>query len=69
METSTVGMPGKTGAIHEVGGESILTDQATGETPHAREREVRFFHQWTAVKFEAHAYALGFFAGHRSFAP
>ncbi len=69
METTTVGMPGKTGAIHEVGGEFILTDQASGETTYARERDVLIFPKWTAVKFETLAYALGFLAGHRSFAP
>ena len=69
METTTVGMPGKTGAIHEVGGEFVLTHQATEKTTLARERDVMFFPKGTTVKFETPDYALGFFAGHRSFAP
>ncbi len=50
-------------------GEFILTDQTTGETTHAKERDVLFFPKGTTVKFETPDYALGFFAGHRSFAP
>ena len=50
-------------------GEFILTDQDTGETTHAKERDVLFFPKGTTVKFETPDYALGFFAGHRSFAP
>ena len=50
-------------------GEFILTDQDTGETTRAKERDVLFFPKGTTVKFETPDYALGFFAGHRSFAP
>lgn len=52
-----------------VQGEFILTDQDTGETTHAKERDVLFFPKGTTVKFETPHYALGFFTGHRSFAP
>jgi ethanolamine utilization protein EutQ len=51
-----------------VQGEFILTDLATGETTHAKERDVLFFPKGTAVKFETPDYALGFFAGDRNFA-
>lgn len=50
-------------------GEFILTDQATGEITHAKERDVLFFPKGTTVKFETPVYALGFYTGHRSFAP
>ncbi|MCP9002012.1 cupin domain-containing protein [Pseudarthrobacter sp. RMG13] len=50
-------------------GEFILTDQATGEVTHAKERDVLFFPKGTTVKFETPEYGLGFFTGHRSFAP
>ncbi|GAA2549565.1 ethanolamine utilization protein EutQ (cupin superfamily) [Neomicrococcus aestuarii] len=50
-------------------GEFILTDQATGEVTHAKERDVLFFPKGTTVKFETTDYALGFYTGHRSFAP
>ncbi|RNL61733.1 cupin domain-containing protein [Arthrobacter oryzae] len=50
-------------------GEFILTDQATGEVTHAKERDVLFFPKGTTVKFETPDYALGFFTGERSFAP
>lgn len=50
-------------------GEFILTDQATGDVTHARERDVLFFPKGTTVKFETPDYALGFYTGHRSFAP
>lgn len=52
-----------------VQGEFILTDQATGEVTHAKERDVLFFPKGTTVKFETPDYALGFYTGHRSFAP
>lgn len=52
-----------------VQGEFILTDQATGEVTHAKERDVLFFPKGTTVKFETPGYALGFYTGHRSFAP
>ena len=50
-------------------GEFILTDEATGEVTHAKERDVLFFPKGTTVKFETPEYGLGFFAGDRSFAP
>jgi ethanolamine utilization protein EutQ len=50
-------------------GEFILTDQATGEVTRAKERDVLFFPKGTTVKFETTDYALGFYTGHRSFAP
>lgn len=50
-------------------GEFILTDQTTGHVTHAKERDVLFFPKGTTVKFETPDYALGFFTGHRSFAP
>ena len=50
-------------------GEFILTDQSTGEVTHAKERDVIFCPKGTTVKFETPNYALGFFTGHRSFAP
>lgn len=50
-------------------GEFILTDMATGEVTHAKERDVLFFPKGTTVKFETPDYALGFYTGHRSFAP
>ncbi|MDJ0358218.1 cupin domain-containing protein [Paenarthrobacter sp. PH39-S1] len=52
-----------------VQGEFILTDQTTGDVTHAKERDVLFFPKGTTVKFETPDYALGFFAGDRSFAP
>ena len=52
-----------------VQGEFILTDQATGDVTHAKERDVLFFPKGTTVKFETPDYALGFYTGHRSFAP
>lgn len=52
-----------------VQGEFILTDQSTGETTHAKERDVLFFPKGTTVKFETKDYALGFFAGDRTIAP
>lgn len=52
-----------------VQGEFILTDQSTGEVTHAKERDVLFFPKGTTVKFETPDYGLGFFTGHRSFAP
>lgn len=52
-----------------IAGEFILTDQDTGETTHAKERDVLFFPKGTTVKFETPDYALGFFTGDRTFAP
>ncbi len=52
-----------------IAGEFILTDQATGEVTHAKERDVLFFPKGTTVKFETPEYALGFFAGDRTFEP
>jgi ethanolamine utilization protein EutQ len=52
-----------------VEGEFILTDQATGEVTHATARDVLFFPKGTTVKFETPDYALGYYVGHRSFAP
>lgn len=52
-----------------VQGEFILTDQATGDVVRAKERDVLFFPKGTTVKFETPDYALGFYTGHRSFAP
>ncbi|WP_223256991.1 cupin domain-containing protein [Arthrobacter globiformis] len=52
-----------------VQGEFILTDQGTGDVVRAKERDVLFFPKGTTVKFETPDYALGFYTGHRSFAP
>ncbi|MFE4835881.1 cupin domain-containing protein [Arthrobacter sp. NPDC056691] len=52
-----------------IAGEFILTDEATGEVTHAKERDVLFFPKGTTVRFETPEYGLGFFAGDRSFAP
>ncbi|HEX7201908.1 MAG TPA: cupin domain-containing protein [Arthrobacter sp.] len=52
-----------------VQGEFILTDQATGDVVRAKERDVLFFPKGATVKFETPDYALGFYTGHRSFAP
>lgn len=52
-----------------IAGEFILTDETTGEVTHAKERDVLFFPKGTTVKFETPDYALGFFAGDRTFAP
>ena len=50
-------------------GEFIVTDQATGEVTRAEATDILFFPQGTIVKFETPDYALGFYVGHRSFAP
>jgi hypothetical protein len=42
-----------------IAGEFILTDQATGEVTHAKERDVLFFPKGTTVKFETPEYGLG----------
>ncbi|WP_413249050.1 cupin domain-containing protein [Sinomonas flava] len=52
-----------------IAGEFILTDQDTGDVTHAKQRDVLFFPKGTTVKFETPEYGLGFFTGHRSFAP
>jgi ethanolamine utilization protein EutQ len=50
-------------------GEFILTDQATGEIVHAKPMDVLFFAKGTTVIFETPDRALGFYTGHRNFAP
>ncbi|TDU02150.1 ethanolamine utilization protein EutQ [Streptomyces sp. 846.5] len=50
-------------------GEFTLTDQATGQVVHAKPRDVLFFPKGTTVVFETPDRALGFYTGHRSFAP
>ena len=50
-------------------GTFVLTDMTTGDVTLAKERDVLFFPKGTTVKFQTPDYALGFFAGHRSFAP
>ena len=50
-------------------GEFTLTDQATGQVVHAKPRDVLFFPKGTTVIFETPDRALGFYTGHRSFAP
>ncbi|MFK0002689.1 cupin domain-containing protein [Paenarthrobacter sp. NPDC090522] len=52
-----------------VQGEFIVTDESTGETTHAKERDVLFFPKGTTVKFETPDCGLGFFVGDRTFAP
>ncbi|MER5184084.1 cupin domain-containing protein [Streptomyces sp. NPDC002896] len=52
-----------------VEGEFTLTDMATGQVVHAAQGDVLFFPKGTTVKFETPDHALGFYAGHRSFAP
>jgi ethanolamine utilization protein EutQ len=52
-----------------VKGKFRLTDEATGEVTVAREGDVLFFPKGTTVRFETPDYALGFYAGHRTFAP
>ena len=50
-------------------GTFVLTDMTTGDVTLAKERDVLFFPKGTTVKFQTPDYALGFFTGHRSFAP
>lgn len=50
-------------------GEFILTDQATGQVVHAKPMDVLFFAKGTTVIFETPDRALGFYTGHRNFAP
>ena len=50
-------------------GTFVLTDMTTGDVTLAKERDVLFCPKGTTVKFQTPDYALGFFAGHRSFAP
>lgn len=52
-----------------VQGTFVLTDQATGQVVEAHQGDVLFFPKGTTVKFETPDRALGFYAGHRSFAP
>ncbi|WP_212747203.1 cupin domain-containing protein [Streptomyces montanus] len=52
-----------------VEGEFVLTDMATGQVVHAAQGDVLFFPKGTTVKFETPGHAIGFYAGHRSFAP
>ncbi|MDJ0358565.1 cupin domain-containing protein [Paenarthrobacter sp. PH39-S1] len=47
-------------------GEFILTDRATGEVTHAKERDVLFFPKGAEVTFETPDYGLGFFTAHGS---
>lgn len=50
-------------------GEFKLTDKATGQVVHAKPRDVLFFPKGTTVVFETPQRALGFYTGHRDFAP
>lgn len=52
-----------------VDGEFVLTDMATGQVVRAVRGDVLFFPKGTTVKFETPDRGLGFYAGHRSFAP
>ncbi|GAA2900442.1 ethanolamine utilization protein [Pseudonocardia halophobica] len=52
-----------------VDGTFVLTDQDTGQVVEAHKGDVLFFPKGTTVKFETPDRALGFYAGHRSFAP
>lgn len=52
-----------------VRGTFVLTDMTTGDVTLAKERDVLFFPKGTTVMFQTPDYALGFFTGHRSFAP
>jgi len=52
-----------------VDGEFILTDMATGQVVRAVKGDVLFFPKGTTIKFETPTRGLGFYAGHRSFAP
>lgn len=47
-------------------GEFILTDRATGEVTHAKERDVLFFPKGSTITFETPDYGLGFFTAHGS---
>lgn len=49
-----------------VKGEFILTDRATGEVTHAKERDVLFFPKGSEITFETPDYGLGFFTAHGS---
>ncbi|MDR6415522.1 ethanolamine utilization protein [Pseudarthrobacter sulfonivorans] len=49
-----------------VKGEFILTDRATGEVTHAKERDVLFFPMGAEITFETPDYGLGFFTAHGS---
>ena len=47
-------------------GEFKLTDRATGEVTHAKERDVLFFPKGAQITFETPDYGLGFFVAHGS---
>jgi ethanolamine utilization protein EutQ len=49
-----------------VKGQFILTDRATGEVTHAKERDVLFFPKGAEITFETPDYGLGFFTAHGS---
>ena len=52
-----------------VEGEFILTDMASGQVVRAVKGDVLFFPKGSTIKFETPDRALGFYAGHRAFAP
>ncbi|MGP4046105.1 cupin domain-containing protein [Streptomyces sp. 2A115] len=52
-----------------VEGDFTLTDMATGQVVEAVKGDVLFFPKGTTVKFETSDHAIGFYAGHRTFAP
>jgi ethanolamine utilization protein EutQ (cupin superfamily) len=52
-----------------VEGEFHLTDLDTGQRVVARPKDVLFFPRGSRIRFETPERALGFYTGHRSFAP
>ena len=52
-----------------VEGEFHLTDLDTGQQVVARPKDVLFFPKGSRIRFETPDRALGFYTGHRSFAP
>lgn len=50
-------------------GEFTLTDKDTGQVVHAKPMDVLFFPKGSTIVFETPERALGFYTGHRSFAP
>ena len=52
-----------------VEGEFHLTDLDSGQQVVARPKDVLFFPKGSRIRFETPDHALGFYTGHRSFAP
>lgn len=52
-----------------VEGEFTLTNLDTGQIVHAKAKDALFFPKGSRIRFETPNRALGFYTGHRSFAP